>query len=149
MIFCNEMIKTPKLVTRAAIFQDDKILMVKEKSTNTWSLPGGWVDVNESVKSNTIKEVWEEAGLKVEAVRLIAVQTINKHNKPQYVYGICKIFVLCDIISGNFKPNTETSESDFFSIEDLPELSTERNTLEQIRMCFEAYQDSNWIVQFD
>ena len=149
-LFCNETgYQTPKIDTRAAIFHDDKILLVKEISTNTWSLPGGWVDVNESVKSNTIKEVKEEAGLDVEAIKLIAVQDRNKHNKPRYVYGICQIFVLCDIKSGKFVPNTETSESDFFSFENLPELASEKNTLEQIRMCFEAYRDNSWFVQFD
>ena len=51
----------------------DKILLVKEKATNTWALPGGWVDVNESVKSNTIKEVKEEAGLDVAPVKLKAI----------------------------------------------------------------------------
>ena len=149
-LFCNEIgYQTPKLDTRAAIFQDGKILLVKEKSTNTWSLPSGWVDVNESVKSNALKEVREEAGLEVEAVKLIAVQDRNKHNKPQYAYGICKIFVLCKIISGSFKPNIETSESGFFSMDEIPELANEKNTIEQIHMCFEAYRDDNWIVQFD
>ena len=149
-LFCNETgYQTPKIDTRAAIFQENKILLVKEKSTKTWSLPGGWVDVNESVKENTIKEVREEAGLEVEAVKLIAVQDRNKHNKPQYAYGICKIFVLCDILSGGFMPNSETTESNFFSIEDLPELANEKNTAEQIRMCFEAYRDKNWIAKFD
>ena len=66
-LFCNETgYQTPKLDTRAAIFQDEKILLVKEKN-GTWSLPGGWVDVNVSVKENTIKEVKEEAGLEVTA----------------------------------------------------------------------------------
>ena len=42
-LFCNETgFQTPKLDTRAAIFKDDKILLVKEKN-GTWSLPGGWV----------------------------------------------------------------------------------------------------------
>lgn len=149
-LFCNETgYQTPKLDTRAAIFQENKILLVKEKSTNTWSLPGGWVDVNESVKSNTIKEVKEEAGLDVEPVKLIAVQDRNKHNKPLYAYGICKIFVLCEIISGSFMENTETSESKFFNIDELPELANEKNTSEQIRMCFDAYYDDNWVVRFD
>ena len=41
-LFCNETgFQTPKLDTRAAIFKDDKILLVKEKN-GTWSLPGGW-----------------------------------------------------------------------------------------------------------
>ena len=57
-LFCNETgFQTPKLDTRAAIFDDEgRILLVKENN-GTWSLPGGWVDVMQSVKSNTIKEV--------------------------------------------------------------------------------------------
>lgn len=62
-LFCDEVgYQTPKLDTRVAIFREDKILLVKENN-GTWSLPGGWVDVNVSVKENTIKEVKEEAGL--------------------------------------------------------------------------------------
>jgi len=149
-LFCNETgYQTPKMDTRAAVFQDGKILLVKEKATDTWSLPGGWLDVNESVKSNTIKEVREEAGLEVEAVKLIAVQDRDKHNKPKYAYGICKIFILCNIISGSFKSNSETSESGFFAVDNLPLLSEAKNTAEQINMCFEAYHDNNWVVPFD
>mgnify|MGYP002748527040 CR=1 FL=1 len=59
-LFCNEEgFQTPKLDTRAAIFKANRILLVKEKN-GTWSLPGGWVDVNQTIKSNTIKEVKEE-----------------------------------------------------------------------------------------
>ena len=66
-LFCNEVgYQTPKLDTRAAIFEDGKILLVRENN-GKWSLPGGWVDVNVSVKENTIKEVKEESGLDVSA----------------------------------------------------------------------------------
>ena len=147
-LFCNETgFQTPKMDTRAAIFQDDKILLVKEK--DLWSLPGGWIDVNESVKSNTIKEVKEEAGLDVIPKRLIAIHDRNKHNTPTYAYGVCKIFVLCDIVSGEFRQNSETTESKFFAIDELPELEDAKNTAEQIRMCFDAYRDNDWVVQFD
>ena len=62
-LFCNEEgYQTPKLDTRAAIFEGEKVLLVKENN-GTWSLPGGWVDVDISVKENVIKEVKEEAGL--------------------------------------------------------------------------------------
>ena len=93
-LFCNEEgFQTPKLDTRAAIFKANRILLVKEKN-GTWSLPGGWVDVNQTIKSNTIKEVKEEAGLDVEATRIIAVQDRNLHNLPPYAYNVCKVFVL-------------------------------------------------------
>lgn len=148
-LFCNETgYQTPKLDTRAAIFNDNKILLVKENS-GKWSLPGGWVDVNVSVKENTIKEVKEESGLDVTADKIIAVQDRAKHNLPVYAYGVCKIFVLCSVIGGEFEKNIETTESRYFNKNELPELATEKNTEEQIKMCFEAYESDNWITLFD
>src|SRR5699024_211219 len=140
-LFCNETgFQTPKIDTRAAIFKENKILLVKETS-GTWSLPGGWCDVMESVKSNTEKEVWEEAGLKAEAVKLIAIQDRNKHNVPPYAYGIMKVFFLCTVSGGEFQENIETTASEYFALDELPELSLEKNTKEQIQMYFETYQE--------
>lgn len=149
-LFCNETgYQTPKIDTRAAIFKDDKILLTHENN-GTWSLPGGWCDVLESVKSNTIKEVKEETGLDVNAVKVIAIQDRNKHNKPIYAYGICKVFILCDIVGGEFKENIETTEIKYFSLNELPsDLATEKTNKEQIEMCFKAYKDKNWQTQFD
>ena len=48
--------------TEFAMLEDGKILLVLEKN-GTWSLPGGWCDVDQSIASNTEKEVHEEAGL--------------------------------------------------------------------------------------
>ncbi len=148
-LFCNETgYQTPKLDTRAAVFKDDRILLVREND-GKWSLPGGWVDVHVSVKENTVKEVCEEAGLDVTADMIIAVQDRAKHNQPAYAYGICKIFVLCSVIGGHFKENMETTESAYFALEALPELATEKNNVEQIAMCFEAYRADHWRTIFD
>lgn len=149
-LFCHETgYQTPKLDTRAAIFRNNKILLV-HKNNGTWSLPGGWCDVLESVKSNTEKEVREETGLNVKAVKIISIQDRNKHNKPVYAYGVCKIFVLCEVINGNFVENIETTEIRYFSLQDLPHnLAEEKTNKEQIEMCFKAYLNENWQTQFD
>ena len=149
-LFCKETgYQTPKIDTRAAIFKDNKILLVHENN-GTWSLPGGWCDVLESVKSNTIKEVKEEAGLDVKATKIIAVQDRNKHNQPIYAYGVCKIFVMCESIGGEFKENIETTEMKYFALDELPEnFANEKCTKEQVEMCFKAKDDDNWQVQFD
>lgn len=148
-LFCCETgYQTPKLDSRAAIFQEEKILLVRENN-GTWSLPGGWVDVDLSVKESTIKEVQEEAGLQVSADFLIAVQDREKHNKPVYAYKVCKIFVLCTRLGGSFQPNSETTESGYFALDELPPLATEKNTAEQIRMCFDAYHAQHWTTRFD
>ncbi len=149
-LFCNETgYQTPKIDTRAVIFRDNKILLVHENN-GTWSLPGGWCDVLESIKSNTEKEVREETGLNVRAVKIISIQDRNKHNKPVYAYGVCKIFVLCEVINGKFVENIETTEIRYFSLQDLPHnLAEEKTNKEQIEMCFNAYLNENWQTQFD
>ena len=59
-LFCNETgYQTPKIDTRAVIFKNKKILLVRENN-GTWSLPGGWCDVLESIRTNTIKEAKEQ-----------------------------------------------------------------------------------------
>ena len=144
-LFCHETgYQTPKIDTRAVIFRDNKILLAHENN-GTWSLPGGWCDVLESVKSNTEKEVREETGLNVKAVKIISIQDRNKHNKPVYAYGVCKIFVLCEVINGKFVENIETTEIRYFSLQDLPHnLAEEKTNKEQIEMCFKAYLNENW-----
>lgn len=148
-LFCGETgFQTPKLDTRAAIFEAGKILLVEERD-GTWSLPGGWVDVNQTLKSNTEKEVLEEAGLEVEVVRLLALQDRNLHNRPPYAYNVCKAFFLCRVKRGAFRPNTETLGSAYFALDGLPPLSEDKVTYEQIALCFEAARDENWVVPFD
>lgn len=110
-LFCNEDgYQTPKIDTRAAIFQDDKILLVLEND-GLWSLPGGWVDVLETLHSNTVKEVYEEAGLDVKPTFIIAIHDQHKHNYPPLAHRVQKAFIMCERLSGEFKKNSETLES--------------------------------------
>ena len=148
-LFCRETgYQTPKLDSRAAIFQDGKVLLVQEND-GRWSLPGGWVEVDLSVGENTVKEAKEEAGVDVVPERLIAVQDRARHNQPLYAYGVCKIFVLCKLLGGRFEKNSETLQSRWFGEDELPALAEEKNTAQQIRMCFQAARDPDWKVQFE
>jgi ADP-ribose pyrophosphatase YjhB (NUDIX family) len=148
-LFCSEIgYQTPKLDSRAAVFLDDKILLVQEQN-GLWSLPGGWVDVNLSVGENAVKEVKEEAGLDVRPEFVIAVQDRKKHNTEIYAYHICKVFLLCTFLGGSFQPNSETIASGYFSLDNLPPLAENKTTVAQIQMCFEAHHAEHWVTQFD
>ena len=149
-LFCNETgYQTPKVDVRCAIFIEDKILLVKENLDNKWSLPGGWAEVNLSIKENAIKESFEEAGINVKPKKLIAILDKSKHSTTLNPYGIYKAFVLCEFINGNFKENIETDESRLFSLDNLPTLSTERNNYDQIKMCFDFNENQNLDTIFD
>lgn len=148
-LFCSDIgYQTPKIDTRAAIFQNGKILLVHE-ANGSWALPGGWCDVDLSVAENTVKEVKEESGLDVIVKRVIAVQDREKHNLPIYAYKVCKIFLECEAIGGEFIPNIETTGTSYFGMDELPELAEEKNTREQIEMCFHAMQSETWQALFD
>lgn len=148
-LFCNDSgYQTPKLDTRAAIFKDDKILLVHEND-GSWSLPGGWVEVNLSLKENTLKEIKEETGLDASVERIIALHDRNKHNPPKYAYGVCKVFVLCQARGGSFNKNIETTGYAYFAENNLPQLALAKNNEEQVKMCFQAYRDPNWQPVFD
>ncbi|MGG5461425.1 NUDIX hydrolase [Clostridium sp. B9] len=140
---------TPKVDVRAAIIKDNKILMVKEILEDAWSLPGGWADINLSLSENIIKESYEESGAIINPKKLIAVLDRNKYNEPKLIQSIYKIFVLCELKEIEFKENIETSEYGFFGIDELPNLSISRNTKDQIKICFEAYKNTNFEAIFD
>ncbi len=142
--------QTPKVEIRAAIIKDDKILLVKEQLDGKWALPGGYQDVNVSIRENVIKEASEEAGAIVEPLKIIAVLDYNRHHHVNFPFGMVKIFVLCDYIDHSFVDNTETLGAEFFSLSELPELSTTRTTLKQLQMCFDSYNNpENWDTIFD
>ena len=109
-------------------------------------MPGGWVD---ALKTITEKEVKEDVGLDVVAKRLIAVQDRNKHNLPPYAYNVCKAFVMCEIIGGEFIANNETTGIGYFGLDELPLLAEEKTSKEQIAMCSEPLNAPNWLVVFD
>ena len=149
VFFCNNTgYQTPKVDTRAAIIKDGRILLVRERD-GKWAMPGGWCDYNMSAAENTIKEAKEEAGLDIAIEKVISVQDRDRHNHPPYVYKVIKIFYLCRPLGGEFVKNIETSESRYFSENELPELAEEKTTEEQIRMCLDASRSKEWQTHFD
>ncbi len=137
----------PKVDTRAAIFNaEGEILMVKEKMSGLWNVPGGWCDEGESAVSNVLKELREEACMNAAPVKLVAVLDRNRHNTPRFAFGVIKIFIECKALSQNFKETDETSEYRYFARDALPvdELRLDTNTKEQLDLCFEAHKSAIW-----
>ncbi|WP_117161697.1 NUDIX hydrolase [Paraliobacillus sp. X-1268] len=149
-LFTNETgYQTPKVDVRGAVFSDDKILMVREKIDDKWSLPGGFCDIGLSPSENIMKEVKEESGYNVTAKKLVALLDMNKHSHPPQPYHYYKIFIQCELIGGHAEPGLETKDVRFFSENKLPNLSTGRNTEEQITMLFNHFRDPNKAPIFD
>lgn len=140
---------TPKVDIRAVIFKDNKILMVKENSDGSWSLPGGWADIGLTPSEVAVKEVKEESGFDVKAVKLLAVMDMKCHPHPPSPFHIYKMFIQCEIIGGQPMKGVETSAVEFFVENKLPPLSIARNTQTQIEMVFKHLYNPKEPVYFD
>lgn len=140
---------TPKVDVRGAAFKDNKILLVKESSDGRWSLPGGWVDINETPSEAICKEIFEESGFKAKAIKLMAVYDKYKHTHPIQLPHTYKIFFICDIIGGEKTTSIETTDIDFFAKDNIPELSLQRVAKSQIERAFAHKENMSLPADFD
>lgn len=148
---------TPRVDVRGAVFDEQgRILMVREKAdAGRWTLPGGWCDVNQSGAESVVREVWEEAGLAVRAVKLAAVYDRAKQgHEPPYPFHIYKMFFICEPLgaASDAKPDGfETTEAAYFAEDAVPvdELSAGRVTAHQIARMFAHRKDPGLAADFD
>jgi ADP-ribose pyrophosphatase YjhB (NUDIX family) len=144
---------TPKVDVRGAVFQNDKVLLVREiADANKWTLPGGWADIGISPSENVAKEVLEETGLRVNAVKLAAAFDRSRHAATQHQFYIYKLFFICKVLGGALAPGLETSEVRWFSEDALPDeeqMSDGRARRYQILRMFEHCRYPELPADFD
>lgn len=140
---------TPKVDVRAAVFQDGRILLVKEHEDGRWTLPGGWADVGDAPSQAAVREVKEESGYDVVARKIAAVYDRNRHGHPPIPYHAYKIYFLCDLIGGQPTVSHETDAVEFFAEDQIPPLSLTRVTPAQIAHLFDHHRHPEWPTSFD
>jgi len=141
---------TPKVICRAAVFDDaQRILMVRETADGRWTLPGGWIDVGDSPAGATEREVWEETGYQVRAVKLAAVFDKRRHPHPPAVHHAYLMFFVCELMGGEATPSVETSEVAWVERGSLPELSSGRAVEPQIDRMWDHAADPALGTDFD
>ncbi len=142
--------KTPKVDVRAVVFNEkDEILLIQEKVDGLWAMPGGWSDISFSPAEVAEKECFEEAGLKVKAIRLLAVLDKQKQNMPPAFEYVYKIFLLCKKLDNNISVGSETSDVGWFKENKIPPLSTPRNTISQVSKMFQYHRGEITEAIFD
>jgi ADP-ribose pyrophosphatase YjhB (NUDIX family) len=140
---------TPKVDVRGGVFDGDKVLLVRERSDGRWTLPGGWVDVNDAPSEAVVREIFEESGYRAKATKLAMLVDKNKHPHPPSVHHIYKLFFLCELTGGAPRTSNETDGVDFFPVHSLPELSVGRALSSQIERLYEHQLNRGLPTDFD
>jgi ADP-ribose pyrophosphatase YjhB (NUDIX family) len=104
---------------------EGRILLQRRSDNGLWGLPGGSVEIGESVRNAILREVREETGLGVEVVRLIGVYSdpriqIVRYPDGNVVHYISTLFA-CRILAGELQTGDETLELRFFDPADPPD----------------------------
>ena len=140
---------TPKVDVRAAVFKDDRILLVKEPDEAGWSVPGGWADVGESPSETAVRETLEESGYGVRPVKLLAAYDRDRRGHPPMAYHVYKLVYLCKLLDDKPLSGVDTDGARFFGEGGIPELSITRITRTQISRFFEQHSDPSLPTDFD
>lgn len=129
---------TPQPAVRSLVIKEDQLLLVKEKDSGLWSLPGGWCDIDCSPKETAIKETFEESGYVIDCPKLLAVFDRRNYIKKS-LYDVYCLYFLGNVVAGEPKCNHETDDIGWFNISSLPPLSR-KNSMEEIQKAYEVYQ---------
>jgi ADP-ribose pyrophosphatase YjhB (NUDIX family) len=140
---------TPRVDVRGAVFQAGSLLLVRERQDGGWTMPGGWADVGDLPSEAAEREVWEEAGFRVKARKLIGVYDANRL-VPLELFHAFKLVFLCELIEGEARTSSETSEVGFFSENELPGLlSGARTRPRHVLDAFQALKNPDCATVFD
>jgi ADP-ribose pyrophosphatase YjhB (NUDIX family) len=127
---------TPKVDVRAGVFREDgHILLVREASDGRWALPGGWADEQETPRQACEREVLEESGHVVRALKLAALKDRTVHPyAPARLEHVYKLLFVCEWQSRVAHVAGETTAAAFFARDALPELSQGRTLAGDIEL---------------
>lgn len=114
---CNTIhYQNPNVVVGCLPVWEDQVLLCKraiEPRLGYWNVPGGYLENGESVEEGAMREVFEEACIKVEVIGLLSVFSIP-HINQVYMHFLAKMPDL------RFAPGIESLEVELFKEEDIP-----------------------------
>ena len=133
--------KQPLIGVGAIIVDDDKVLLVKRghpPREGEWSIPGGVLEVGETMREGVIREAREETGLLIEPMDLLGVyDRLLRDDRGQVLYHYVLVDFLCRRIAGTLHAAGDAADAKWFTHQGTSVLSLPPDTTEVIRLGFE------------
>jgi ADP-ribose pyrophosphatase YjhB (NUDIX family) len=122
---------SPVACVEAVVMRAGKILLIQRSDDHLWAVPGGVAEVGETLAQAAERELWEEAGMRGQAVRLLGIFDSRRWKNRSKVHLVSALFliesqdtpVLHATGEDSHAPTHETLAVDFFAEDKLPELS--------------------------
>lgn len=132
--------KQPIVGVGGVVIHGNRVLLIRrgrEPLKGEWSIPGGMLELGESLEDGVSREIWEETGLKVRPLEaLLVFDRIQKKGKRiQYHYVI--IDYICLRIGGRLKPGSDVLDARWVEREEIPEYRITRKAAAVIHDAFD------------
>jgi 8-oxo-dGTP diphosphatase len=131
----------PLVGVGAVIAERDRVVLVKRGRApllSQWSIPGGLLEVGETLRQGAEREALEETALVVRATKLLGVfERIVPDDEKRVRYHYILIDFLCERISGEIKAAGDAAEAQWFLKDELSSVSLPHDTAEVIRLGFD------------
>jgi 8-oxo-dGTP pyrophosphatase MutT (NUDIX family) len=113
---------SPAAGAEAVVVREGKILLIKRSDNGLWAVPGGLVEVGETLAEAAERELWEETGIPGQVTRLLGIFDSRRWHSKTKTHLYHAVFLMGP---NNFvpRPSSEATEVDFFGRDELPELS--------------------------
>lgn len=134
---------TPLIGVGAVIIDAGRVVLVKRGHAplkGEWSIPGGVLEVGETLRQAAIREAKEETGLTVEPTELLGVfDRVLKDDSGRTLYHYVLIDFLCRRVEGEPHGAGDADEAAWFTLEALAKLTLAEDTAEVIQKGFEKF----------
>jgi ADP-ribose pyrophosphatase YjhB (NUDIX family) len=120
---------TPKLAVNAVVLNGQgEVLLAKRTDNGLWCIPGGHVDLGETLEQAVLRELLEETGLKAKVLRLVGVYSDpmgSLHMAQGPEWHTVRVSFLCEVTGGTITASSETSQIAYFPLDRLPPMITD------------------------
>lgn len=137
----------PLVAVGAVVFKEDKVLLVlraKPPAENRWTIPGGCVELGETLQEASEREIWEETGLTIQAGKPVyTFDVIERDQKGKILFHYVIVDLAADYVSGELRPGDDAIDVCWASFKDVKSLKVSDATRKLLKECYDSWQDTN------
>ena len=135
----------PLVAVGAVVFKEDKVLLVlraKPPAENHWTIPGGSVELGETLQEAAEREIWEETGLTILAGEPVyTFDVIERDSNGAILFHYVIVDLAADYVSGELRPGDDAIDVCWASFRDVKSLKVSAATRKLLKECYNSWRD--------
>lgn len=139
-IFSGHYPNHPRVAVGAVVFNEDKVLLVlrgKPPAETQWSIPGGSVELGETLQEAAEREIAEETGIVIQAKKPIyTFDVIDRDEDGHIRFHYVIVDLAADYVSGEPRAGDDAVDVSWVSRKDLKNLSVSDSTRKLLTQCY-------------